>query len=134
MGTARDSKRGFMRRLLSVGILIASTLPLSAQGQQPDPAKLQAEAEKVVSIIKADKAKRQVYCQIAHLSEQMDQAVKENDKKKFEELAQTANEQERQLGPEYLALVESFRDVSLISKEGEKIASMFDKLDESCPH
>lgn len=123
-----------MGRLLSVGILIASTLPLSAQGQQPDPAKLAAEAEKVVSIIKADKAKRQVYCQIAHLSEQMDQAVKENDKKKFEELAQTANEQERQLGPEYLALVESFRDVSLISKEGEKIVSMFDKLDESCPH
>jgi hypothetical protein len=123
-----------MNGLLIVGILIASTMPLSAQAQQPDPAKLKAEAQKVVSIIKADKTKTQVYCQIANLSEQMDQAVKENDKKKFEELAQRANDGEKQLGPEYLALVESFRNVNLTSKDGEEIVSIFDKLDESCLH
>jgi hypothetical protein len=123
-----------MNGLLIVGILIASTMPLSAQGQQPDAAKLKAEAQRVVGIIKADTDKTQVYCQIAKLSEQMDQAVKENDKKKFEELAQRANDGEKQLGPEYLALVEAFRNVNLTSKDGEEIVSMFDKLDESCPH
>jgi hypothetical protein len=95
---------GFMKRLPIMAILISLTLQVSAQGQQPDPAKLKAEAQKVLSIINGDRAKTQVYCQIASLSEQMDQAVKENDKKKFEELAQRANEGERetQLGPEYL--------------------------------
>jgi hypothetical protein len=64
----------------------------------------------------------------------MDQAVKERDKKKFEELAQRIKEGEKQLGPEYLALIDAVRDMDQNSKEVEEIASMFDKLDESCPH
>ena len=48
--------REFMSRLLIAGILI-SAMPLSAQGQQPDPAKLKADAQKVVSIISSDKAR-----------------------------------------------------------------------------
>ena len=54
-----------MCRLLIVVISTISTMPLSAQGQQPDPAKLKADAQKVVSIISGDKAKTQTYCQIA---------------------------------------------------------------------
>ena len=50
-----------MNRLLIVAILIISTLPLYAQGQQPDVAKLKADAQKVVSIISGDKAKTQTY-------------------------------------------------------------------------
>ena len=46
-----------MNRLLIVGILITSTMPLSAQGQQPDTAKLKTDAQNVVSIIKGDKAR-----------------------------------------------------------------------------
>ena len=122
-----------MNRLLIVGILIISTAPLFAQAQ-PDPAKLKADAQKVVSIISGDKAKTQAYRQIANLGEQMDQAVKEKDKKKFEELAQRVNEVEKQLGPEYLALVDQTKDVDPNSKESQEIESLFDKLDESCPH
>jgi hypothetical protein len=59
--------RTAMKRLLIVGILIISTAPLYAQGQQPDAAKLKADAQKVVSIIKGDKAKNQIFCQIANL-------------------------------------------------------------------
>jgi len=54
-----------MYQLLIVGILIISTMPLCAQAQQPDAAKLKADAQKVVSIISGDKAKTQTYCQIA---------------------------------------------------------------------
>lgn len=123
-----------MNRLVIVGILMISTAPLFAQGAQPDAAKLKADAQKVVSIIKEDKAKAQTYCQIANLGEQMDQAVQEKDKKKFDELAQKLPELEKNLGPEYLGLLESLRNVDLTSKDGREIVSMFDTLDDSCPH
>ena len=56
-----------MNRLLTVAILATSITPLFAQAQQPDGAKLKADAQKVVSIISGDKAKAQTYCQINNL-------------------------------------------------------------------
>jgi hypothetical protein len=120
--------------LLTVAMLAISTAQLCAQSQQPDPAKLKADAQKVVSIISSDKAKTQSYCQIAIVGEQMQQAVQAKDKKKFEELAQKLPELEKNLGPEYLGLVESLGKTNLMPKDGQEIVSMFDKLDESCPH
>ncbi len=67
-----------MNPLLMVGILIISTAPLCAQ-TQPDPAKLKADAQKVVSIIKGDKAKIQVYCEIDDLGEQIGEADQKKD-------------------------------------------------------
>ena len=123
-----------MNRLLTVAILAISIAPLYAQGQQPDVAKLKAHAQKVVSIISGDKAKTQTYCQIANVGEQMNQAVQAKDKKKFDELAQKLPELEKNLGPEYLGLVESLGKMNLPPKDGKEIVSMFDKLDDSCPH
>jgi hypothetical protein len=123
-----------MNRLVIVGILMISTAPLFAQGAQPDAAKLKADARNVVGIIGGDKSKTQAYCQIANLGEQMDQAVQEKDKKKFDELGQKLPELEKNLGPEYLGLLESLRNVDLTSKDGREIVSMFDTLDDSCSH
>ena len=123
-----------MNRLLILGILIISTMPLSAQGKQPDPAKLKADAQKVVSVIKGDKAKTQAYCQISDLGDQIGEADQQKDRKKAEALAQKMNELEKQLGPEYLALVEETQDVDPNSKEGQEVESIFAKLEESCPH
>jgi hypothetical protein len=123
-----------MNWLLTVAILAISIAPLYAQGQQPDVAKLKAHAQKVVSIISGDKAKTQTYCQIANVGEQMNQAVQAKDKKKFDELTQKLPELEKSLGPEYLGLVESLVKANLPPKDGQEIVSMFDKLDESCPH
>jgi hypothetical protein len=64
----------------------------------------------------------------------MDEAVHEKDKKKFEELAQRINEGEKQLGPEYLALIDAVKDVDPNSKDAQEIVSIFDRLDESCRH
>ena len=122
-----------MSRLLIAGILI-SAMPLSAQGQQPDPAKLKADAQKVVSIISGDKAKAQAYCQIGIVGEQMNQALQGKDKKKFEELVQKQSELEKNLGPEYRGLFESLGKVNLTPKDGQEIVSMFDTLDKSCEH
>ena len=72
----------------------------------------------------------QTYCQIADLGEQID---REKDSKKAEALFQKMNELEKQLGPEYLALIEATKDVDPNSKDGQDIVSMFNELDESCP-
>ena len=125
-----------MNRLLIVAILIISRAPLYAQGEQPNIAKLKADAQKVVSVISGDKAKTQTYCQIAKISEQVDQAAQEKDRKKAEELLRKINELEKQLGPEYLALVDALfkNNMDPNSKDIEEIVSMFDSFDESCRH
>jgi hypothetical protein len=64
-----------MNWLLIVGILIFSTAPLYARGQQQNLAKLKADARNVVGIIGGDKAKTQTYCQIVDLGRQMNQQM-----------------------------------------------------------
>ena len=119
--------------LLMVAILLLSTAPLYAQRQQPDVATLKTDAQKVVSIISGDKAKTQTFCQMEILGNQIDEAILKQDTKKAAELAQKLTELEKDLGPEYLALVESLRSMDLTSKDGQEIMLTFDKLDESCP-
>ncbi len=126
-----------MNRLLIVAILVISTVPLFARGQQPNTAKLKADAQKVVSIISSDKSKTQSYCQIANLSDQVEQAAQEKDRKKVEELLQKIIELEKQLGPEYLALVDALfnnNNMDPNSKDVQEIVSMFDRFDETCRH
>ena len=118
---------------LIVAILAISTSPPYAQAQ-PDVAKLKADAQKAVSIISGDKAKTQTFCQMEILGNQIDEAILKQDTKKAAELAQNLGELEKNLGPEYLALVESLRSMDLTSKDGQEIMLTFDKLDESCPH
>jgi hypothetical protein len=95
---------------------------------------LKADVQKVVSIIKGDKAKMQTFCQISDLGDQIGEADEQKDRKKAEALAQKMNELEKQLGPEYLALVEATKDLDPNSNEGQEIESLFEKLDDSCPH
>jgi len=120
--------------LLIVGISIISTVPLYAQRQQQNVAKLKADAKKVVSIISGDKAKTQSYCEARDIASQIIQAGQQKDNANLEELADKLTEQQKNLGSEYLALMESLRNASLTSKDGQEIESLFDELDESCPH
>ncbi len=62
-----------MNRLLIVAILIICMVPLYAGAQQPNAAKLKADAQKVVRVISGDKAKSQIYCQIDDLGDRIDQ-------------------------------------------------------------
>ena len=122
-----------MNRLLIVAILIISTARLYAQGQQPDAAKLKADARNVVSIITRDKAKSQTYCQVLDLSDELDQVDRHKDPKKAEDLSQKVDDLQKNLGPEYLALLEALKDVDPDSEDGREIVSMFAMLDQSCP-
>jgi DNA repair ATPase RecN len=126
-------ERGFMSRLLIVGVLLNSALALYAQAQQPNTAKLKADAQKVVSIIRGDKAKTQAYCQINSLGGEIDMAAQAKDEQKADALTKKINELEKQLGPEYLALFDALNDADQDSKDFQDILSMFDTLDQSCP-
>jgi hypothetical protein len=122
-----------MNRLLIVSILLISAVPEYAQSQQPNMAKLKADAQKVVSIISGDKAKTQTYCQINDLGGQIGEANEEQDNKKTEALSRKVSELEKKLGPEYVALVNGLKDVDPNSPEGAEISSILETLDDSCP-
>jgi DNA repair ATPase RecN len=121
-----------MERMLIIGSLLVSTL--YAQAQQPDAAKLKADAQKVVSSIRSDEDKTQAYCQLDSLGEQLDQATQQKYAKKVEALSQRADELEIQLGPEYRPLFDALNDADPDSKDVRDILSMFDDLDSICSH
>jgi hypothetical protein len=123
-----------MNRLLTVAILAISIAPLYSQGQRPNTAKLKADARNLVGIIGNDKTKTQTYCQIEDLSEQLDQAVQQNDSKKARALVEKIAELNKKMGPEFAALVDIEKRVDLDSPDGQEIASIVATLGESCPH
>jgi hypothetical protein len=123
-----------MNRPLIVAILMLSTAPLYAQGQQQNVAKLKEDGRNAVGIIGADRGKTQAYCQIANLGGEIDQAAQEKDEKKAESLTQKINDLEKQLGPEYVALFNALYRADPNTKEFQDVLSMFERLDESCRH
>jgi hypothetical protein len=74
--------KGFRNPLRIVAILVICTVPLHAQGQ-PDSAKLKADAQKIASPIRGDKAKAETYCQFDSLSEQIDEAARAKEQQSF---------------------------------------------------
>ena len=121
-----------MRTQVIVAILLISTAPVYAQ-DQPNTAKLKADAQRVISVIKDDQAKTQVYCEINKLGEQIGAADQNKDYKKAQALSQRVTELEKNLGPEYLALENHLNNLDPNSPEGQDIESMFAPLDYSCP-
>ena len=121
-----------MNRLLIVAISLICAAPLRAQDQQPSAAKLKADAQKVVSIIKDDKAKTRVYCEINDLGEQIGEADQRMDDNQAEALSRQVTELEKKLGPEYYALVNDLNNVDPNSPEGREIDSILAPLDDSC--
>jgi hypothetical protein len=119
----------FMNRL--VGTLIISTAPLLAQGQQPNVAKLKADARNVVGIIGADKAKNQTYCKMMDLSWQMNDAAREKVQKKARTLSQEIVQLGKRL-PEFVVLNDILEQLDLNSPDGREIALIIQSLNQSC--
>jgi hypothetical protein len=121
-----------MNKTLIVAVLLIADAPVHAQDQQSTAIKLKADAQKVVSIIKGDKVKTQVYCEINDLGQQIGEADQKKDDKNAEALSQQVTELEKKLGPEYLALVNNLNNVDPNSPEGREIDSILAPLDDSC--
>jgi len=103
-----------------------------AQGQQPDVAKLKADARRVVGAVGSDKAKTQIYCQTLDLNEQMERAEEEKNKKKAMDLSQNIDQLQKKLGPDFVALAHALDHVDPESPDGKELASIFDSLDALC--
>ena len=69
-----------MNLRLIVTILVIAAAPICAQAQKLTPAKVtKADAQKVLKIISGDKAKTRIYCEMAKLGDQMEQANEKKD-------------------------------------------------------
>jgi hypothetical protein len=116
-----------------VAILVISVLPTYAQGQQPSAAKLKADAKNVVKIISSDKLKIQTYCEFLDLNDQVEEAVRQQDTKKAEDLSQKAQALQRKLGPEFTTLADGLKDMDDLNTQGAReIGSIIGKLEEFC--
>jgi hypothetical protein len=118
-GTVKES---LMNLKSMVAVMALFALPVCALAQQqpkaaPKPTK--AAAEKVVAIIKGDKAKTKLYCDISALGEQIDAAAEKKDEKKIDELSQKADDLGTKIGPEYVALMDGLQEMDPKSKDVE---------------
>jgi hypothetical protein len=116
-------------RATVLAILAISVVPGYAKVQQPDIAKLKADAQN--KIISSDKLKIRTFCEMADLADQLDQADRMHGTKKFEEVSQKMDELEEKL-PEYTALVGDLAEADPNSEDGQEIGSIIVKLAESC--
>lgn len=83
-------------------------------------------------MINADKAKTQIYCDMAKLGDQIEQADQKKDTKKVEALSKQMDDMSAKLGPEYVALMEGVQDMDANSKVGKDIGTTLEGLDKLC--
>jgi len=116
-----------------VATLLTAAVPLCAQAQSPSAPKLnKGDAQKVVTIIGADKAKTQTFCDMKKLTEQVEEASAKKDGKTVNELSQKIETLEKTLGPEYLALIAGFEDMAKDDQLGEEFEFAIAALDRLC--
>jgi hypothetical protein len=144
---APEQEPGMNLKSILAAVAIAA-LPICAQAQTPAqpkqapappqqqppaaPKPTKAAAQKVVQIISKDKAKTKLYCDIAALSDQIDDAAQKKDEKKLEELSQKADEMGEKIGPEYISLMDGLQELDPESKEGKDIGGVLEGLDKLC--
>ena len=123
----------YVNGLVIAAILVISTAPIYAQRQQQNVAKLKEDARNLVGTIGSDKTKTQTYCQILNLTAQFERANQEKDSKKAKALSQKVDQVQKELGPEFVALVKRLNRVDLNSPDGQEILLIIRSLDQSCP-
>ena len=123
-----------MKMRVIVAILLIAPGLLYARAQSPSLPKVSKDdAQKVVTIIRGDKAKTQTYCDIQKLGEQIEQAHEKKNLKLVDELSEKIETLEKTLGPEYAALVDGLDQLDPENdKLGDEILSEFAALDRLC--
>ena len=109
---------------------LAQAQPGGQKAAKPTP----ADVQRVSKMIGADKAKTQVYCEMAKLDEEIAKAEDAKDTKKAEELSKKSDEMAQKLGPEYTKLMAGLEQVNPESAEGKKLAAAFEQFEKLCPN
>jgi len=132
-GATKKGRDGDSDVKIVVAILLIVAVPAYAQDQSRSTQLTNRDAQKVVTIIRSDKAKIQANCEIKKVNEQMNQAYSKNDKKRLDELSQKIERLEKILGPEYVALMDGLQKLAPEnSKRIAEILSQFAALDRLC--
>jgi hypothetical protein len=114
-----------------VAFSLFATLPMAAQSQNAQkPTK--ADVQKVVQMIGGDKAKLQAFCDIGKVQDQMQQADEKKDTKALEALGQKADALSKEIGPDYVKLLDGLDLVDPNSPEGKDYDAMFATLAKQC--
>ena len=100
-----------------VAILAISAMPSYAE--QPSTVQLSADAQNLFKIISSDKRKIQIFCKIADLGNQLDQADQVHDIKKVEEVSRKLDEWQGKL-PEFNTLVGGLADLDPNSEDAQE--------------
>jgi ABC-type transporter Mla subunit MlaD len=77
--------------------------------------------------------KTQTYCQILDLSQQLARADQEKDRKKTKTLSEKIDQLQKQLGPEFAALMNGLAHIDRRSPDGREGALIIESLNQSCP-
>jgi len=101
------------------------TLSLPIEAQQPNVAKLQADAQKFFDGMTPDQAKREAHQQT--INGPVDRADREIEGKKRLDLSRLR----KKLGPEHVALIEAVKDLHPESPHGRELALIIASLDEN---
>jgi len=125
-----------MNLKLVIAVFAVAAASAIAQAQQSPPPRgpkpTKADAQKVVQIISADKAKAQAYCQLAKLNDQMAAADQRKDQKALETLGKQADELSQKIGPEYAKLMDGLDQIDPESSEGKQFDALLAPLDKLC--
>jgi hypothetical protein len=74
-----------MKLKLIVAISVLAAAPSDVWSQQPAAKVTKADAQRVLKIFQSDKAKTQIYCEMAKIGNQLEQLNEQADSKKFAE-------------------------------------------------
>lgn len=109
-------------------------LPPPGAQQQPPPAPkpTEAQVQKVVQTISADKAKMDSYCKLAKIQQQMGALDEKKDAKKLQALGQQADTEAQKLGADFEKMMDGLEQVDENSAEGKKFAAILAGLDSKC--
>jgi len=135
-----------MKLKLVIAACLLATAPALAQApagpppkpgpmsQQPPPAPkpTEAQVQKVVATISADKTKLDAYCKLAKIQEQMATLDEKKEMKKLETLGQQADAEAQKLGADFEKVMDGLEQVDENSPEGKKFAAILGGLDSKC--
>jgi hypothetical protein len=87
----------------AIAVVAALSVPAAAEEKAPPapPAASKAEVQKLVEIIKGDKAKLTQFCEVMKLDEQAAQASEKNDQKKVDEISKQEEEAGKKISPDF---------------------------------
>jgi hypothetical protein len=106
--------------------------PPPGQQQPAAPKPTEAQVQKVVQTVGADKAKMDSYCKLMKLQQQMGTLDEKKDAKKLQALGQQAEAEAQKLGPDFEKVMDGLEQVDENSAEGKKFAAILASLDSKC--